>query len=231
MGITSFMRRASDVEPLDVPTLVTYRVDIADNDPLKLASRLYEIIDYPRALRELAGHVSGVSEDGVEFISVWADEQAADNTFKYAMAELAVLWEEFPGLQFERETYPVHRFVVTEGAEEYDADRALPNPSCAAYRLDVPIHGRNVYDRACELMNFPDDLPDGLLMHVAAETADGWTTYTVWHSVEDAREYMRDQIMPAGLQIVRDQQIFPEIRPVEIVPTLFASNPGILALT
>lgn len=231
MGISSFLRKSSGESSGEEPTLVTYRVDLAGHDPVKLSGRLYEIIDYPHALRELAGHVSGVSEDGVEFVSVWADEEAADATFKRAIKELAVLWDEFPGLQVERETYPVYRFVVTEGAEEYDADRAQPNPACVAYRLDVPIHGRDVYDSACQHMGFPDEIPEGLLMHVAAETADGWTTYTVWHSVQDARNYMRDKIMPAGLQIVRDQQIFPEIRPVEIVPTLFASNPTLMPVS
>lgn len=230
MGISSFIRSKSDSDVATVPTLATYHVDIAGHDPLKLAERLYELIDYPRALSDLAGHVSGVSEDGVEFVSVWSDAGSAATTYENALEKLKVLFEEFPGFRVQRETYPVHRFVVTEGAEQYDADRAQPHPPCVAYRLDVPIHGRGVYESACELMKFPEEIPDGLLMHVAAETADGWTTYTVWHTVKEARDYMRDRIMPAGLQIVREQQIFPEIRPVEIVPTLFASNPSVLAL-
>lgn len=228
MGISSFLRKTSEEGSENGPTLVSYRVDLAGHDPMALSSRLYDVIDYPRALKELAGHISGVSEEGVEFVSVWADAQAAEAAFRSAVENLGVLWNEFPGIKADRETYPVHRFVVTEGAEQYDPDRAQPHPPCVSYRMDIPIHGRDIYDTAAELMNFPEEIPDGMLMHIASETADGWTTYTVWHGVENAREYMRDKIMPASLQIVRDQQIFPEIRPVEIVPTLFASNPALI---
>lgn len=44
----------------------------------------------------------------------------------------------------------------------------------------------------------PDQAPDGLIMHTAGATADGWRIFDVWESREDYERFMNEKVMPAA---------------------------------
>ncbi len=60
----------------------------------------------------------------------------------------------------------------------------------------------------------PADAPDGLLVHSAGPTPDGWYVYDIWKSKADFERFGDEQVTPAALKVIgedapeRDVQFF-----------------------
>jgi hypothetical protein len=48
----------------------------------------------------------------------------------------------------------------------------------------------------------PADAPEGLLVHTAGPTADGWYVYDVWKSKEDFERFGDEQLTPAAKKVI-----------------------------
>ncbi len=55
-----------------------------------------------------------------------------------------------------------------------------------------------VYDAINRELNFPDEVPDGLLSHTAAEVEGGMQIVDVWESMDKFEAFMNDQLGPAA---------------------------------
>lgn len=77
---------------------------------------------------------------------------------------------------------------------------------------------RDTYVQVTEKMfgNYPmrsDQAPDGLILHTAGETSDGFYIYDVWESKEHFQRFNEAQVAPAMQEILGDAQ--PEGPPPE----------------
>ena len=46
-----------------------------------------------------------------------------------------------------------------------------------------------------------DDAPDGLIMHSAGPTPDGWYVYDIWESREHLGRFVNERLMPAAAEL------------------------------
>ena len=47
----------------------------------------------------------------------------------------------------------------------------------------------------------PSEAPDGLIMHSAGPTDDGWYVYDIWESPEHFQRFLQDRLMPAAQEL------------------------------
>lgn len=83
---------------------------------------------------------------------------------------------------------------------------------------------RDVYVAVSEKMfgNYPmrdDQAPEGVIVHTAGETADGFYIYDIWESQEQFLQYMESTIGPAMAGIVDPDapQPQPQFFPIETI--------------
>ena len=57
----------------------------------------------------------------------------------------------------------------------------------------------------------PDNLPEGLIIHTAGPTADGWRIFDVWESREAFARFMEEQVMPVAEAMGLPQGPEPQI--------------------
>ena len=67
--------------------------------------------------------------------------------------------------------------------------------------LNLPGVTQEQYEQVNEKMwgHFPmrpEDAPDGLLMHSAGASEDGWYAYDIWESPEDFQNFVDNRLMP-----------------------------------
>lgn len=212
----------------DSLVVVEYAVDAPGRNAIDLIARLYQELGFPGSIvpTNLA-HISGATEERVIFVSIWQSERDAERAFAEAESAVARLADEIgPDAALHRSSYKAHRVTIGPAAEEHDGRRAQINPDCVAFTIDLPDDSRAIYDDYCDQMGFPTEIPEGLLLHVAYEVGKELKTISVWQTIEHSQAFMRDRIIPAGPEVVRDHGVFPEIRPVEFKPTLLAFNIG-----
>src|SRR3954452_1236842 len=184
-----FSRRASadaiEREDLDggVAAMVDYRIKGDGVDQMELIADFYELINFPSSMRDgNLAHISGISPDEIVFTSIWDSEANA----KAAYAEMGPAIEEVtnrhgPNTTVERHSSGVYRFSIGEQVSQFSHALATPNPACVGYVVDIPLHGKMAYDMICSRMRFPEEFPDGLLLHVAGQTDAGWRTFSIWN--------------------------------------------------
>ena len=47
----------------------------------------------------------------------------------------------------------------------------------------------------------PSEAPDGLIMHSAGPTDDGWFVYDIWESEEHLQRFFQERLMPAAQEL------------------------------
>lgn len=64
----------------------------------------------------------------------------------------------------------------------------------------------------------PERAPDGLIIHTAGPTSDGWRIFDVWESREDFDRFMQEKVIPAmkALGVPQDGPE-PEIHELESI--------------
>ena len=81
---------------------------------------------------------------------------------------------------------------------------------------------KDVYAALTEKMfgNYPmreDQSPEGLLVHPAGESPDGWSIYDIWESQEKFEQFMASTIGPAAAELGADAPPKPQYFPIEIL--------------
>jgi len=61
-------------------------------------------------------------------------------------------------------------------------------------RMNQEMFGRKRFE--------PADAPDGLLVHSAGPTPEGWYVYDIWKSKEDFERFGDEQVMPAARKVI-----------------------------
>lgn len=68
--------------------------------------------------------------------------------------------------------------------------------------------------------NFPmreDQAPEGLILHTAGETAEGWYIYDIWNSQEQFEQFMAGTIGPAAAELGAETPMTPVYYPIETI--------------
>jgi hypothetical protein len=76
--------------------------------------------------------------------------------------------------------------------------------------------GQNEYEAVTKKMFgslTPTDTPEGLIIHTAGQSPQGWYVYDVWESKEDFDRFAREQVAPAAQEVMG--------RPMEIEPQIY----------
>ena len=81
---------------------------------------------------------------------------------------------------------------------------------------------RDAYVALSEKMfgNFPmrdDQAPEGLVVHTAGETPDGWYIYDIWESQEKFEAFMQSKIGPAAAELGAETPMKPQFFPIETI--------------
>jgi hypothetical protein len=214
-----------------VAAMIDYRIKGEGIDQMELIEAFYKLIDFPRSMRDgNLAHISGIAGDEIIFTSIWDNEVNASESYAELGPAIAEVIDRYgtPGTVVDRRSSGVHRFSIGESVGQFSHERAESNPQCVGYVIDIPLHGKMAYDLICQKMEFPQEWPEGLLMHVAGQTDNGWRTCSVWADREPSLVFLEQRLMPAAVDMVRERGLFPEIRPLEVKPFLFALNARML---
>lgn len=226
--LTDIVRRPSIRNPFksDQLEVVDYEIDAPGHAALAVISAIYRELDFPRSVKPTnLAHISGATSERVIFTGVWRNEREANEAYEEIKDVIASLTDEFgPDASVERISSKATRVTIGDLVSDYEAALAQFNPECVAFTVDIPTDGREIYDLYCAEMRFPEIVPKGLMLHLAYEVGPSMRTVSVWRTLEDSQDFMRERIVPAGPGVVRDHGIFPEVRPVEFKPTLLAFN-------
>jgi hypothetical protein len=68
--------------------------------------------------------------------------------------------------------------------------------------------------------NYPmreEQAPDGLIVHTAGETAEGWYIYDIWDSQEQFEQFMASKIGPAAAELGAETPTKPQYYPIETI--------------
>jgi len=68
--------------------------------------------------------------------------------------------------------------------------------------------------------NYPmreDQAPEGLIVHTAGETAEGWYIFDIWNSQEQFEQFMADRIGPAAAELGAETPMKPVYYPIETI--------------
>jgi hypothetical protein len=81
---------------------------------------------------------------------------------------------------------------------------------------------RDAYVGLTEKMfgNYPmreDQSPEGLIVHTAGETAEGWYVYDIWESQEQFEEFLTSRIGPAAAELGADTPMTPQYFPIDTI--------------
>jgi quinol monooxygenase YgiN len=66
-----------------------------------------------------------------------------------------------------------------------------------------------------------EESPEGLIVHSAGQTPNGWYVYDIWESREAFERFMDEQLMPAARELMGDQPppagAEPQFFPVDVL--------------
>ncbi|MGB1582476.1 MAG: hypothetical protein ACPHCI_01670 [Solirubrobacterales bacterium] len=226
--LTDIIRRPSipNLFKRDQLEVVDYEIHAPGHAALAVISAIYRELDFPRSIKPSnLAHVSGATSERVIFTGIWRSEREAREAFQEIEGVVATLKDTFgPEASIERISRKASRVEIGDLVSDYEAAFAQINPDCVAFTVDIPIDGKAIYDNYCEAMRFPEIMPEGLMLHLAYEDGSTMRTVSVWRTLEDSQNFMRERIVPAGPSVVREHGVFPEVRPIEFKPTLVAFN-------
>jgi hypothetical protein len=80
--------------------------------------------------------------------------------------------------------------------------------------LEIPGGTREEYEAVNDHMfgaQQPDQPPEGLVLHTAGPTSDGWRIFDVWESAEALQRFNQEQVMPALEELGFTRETRPQI--------------------
>lgn len=204
--------------------LVDYRLESVSVEHL---DQFYRRVGYRERLDDgLLAHVGGVI-DGEElvYLSVWRSESEAIASWQAKRSDIeAVLGDAPPDAQVTRRASEVHRLYLGDDLLEFREGLADGDPDCVGFVIDLPDMDDDSYDLICDRMRFPEEWPEGLLVHVAGQVDDFFRVLSIWRRADQSRRFFEDRLIPAAVDVARNHGLFPEIRPRELRVHLFALN-------
>lgn len=161
--------------------------------------RAYDLIcdrvGFPRRTSPgLLGHFAGPCPGGWETIDIWTDLDHMERVFSEFLVDAisSTVRSEGARIDIEPETREIARLVVGPDAERHLFENGA-DVKCAergVRPLGVLIEnlggGEEEYLAGCDLLGFPEQIPDGMIVHIAGESRDGWRVFDCWQSAEQA---------------------------------------------
>lgn len=208
--------------------LVDYRLEAVSIEHL---DEFYSRVGYPERIEPgLIAHIGGViDEEETVYLSVWRRKDEAFESWQAKRSDIEAVLADAPReAQVTRRASDVHRLYVGDGLAEFREGIAGGEPDCIGFVIDLPDVEVDAYDLICERMNFPEDWPDGLVLHVAGRVGDFLRVLSVWRRADQSRRFFENRLIPASVEVVRNHGLFPEIRPRELRIHLIALNDMLL---
>ena len=85
---------------------------------------------------------------------------------------------------------------------------------------------RRDYDEIHARIGFPDDPPQGLIVHSAGTTADGgWRIFEIWESRERIEDFMAERLVPTWRELSGPSAPPPSTTEVTELHGLFLAPP------
>lgn len=76
---------------------------------------------------------------------------------------------------------------------------------------------QNNYDNVCETLDFPAQIPDGLILHGAGPTPDGWCVIDCWESKAQFDRFFETKL---GSALAKEGVPQPDLQTVETYRTV-----------
>lgn len=185
------------IEP-DVGLARTYgHFQVADGSR-RFYDQVCESMNFPAEISPaLLGHFAGPTENGWEAVDVWNEGEAMERAFSHYLVDAisSAMLKTGERVDVEPEMREIARLVVGPDAHRYHqrrgglqliTDTGL-NP--VGIVIEQLKSDHRDYLLGCEMVDFPRTLPEGLVLHVAGECADGWRVFDVWHTEEQQRRW------------------------------------------
>lgn len=162
--------------------------------------RVCELMNFPATIAPgMLGHFAGPIEIGWEVIDIWRENEAMEHTFSQHLVDAISSAIEQTGERFdvEPEMREIARVVLGPAANNHrlddGADRKCSERGVrpVGVVIDSPAGDLDGYLRTCEHLNFPDDIPAGLVVHLAGECEGGWRIFDCWDSDAQCDDFMR----------------------------------------
>lgn len=162
--------------------------------------RICEHMNFPATISPgLLGHFAGPIEGGWEVVDIWREDDAMEQVFSEYLVDAVSAAIEKTGerVDVEPEMRGVARVVVGPAAGRHRVEQGAGR-KCSergvqpvGVTIDTPRGDAAGYLRGCEFLDFPAQMPDGLVVHLAGECESGWRVFDCWDSAEKCDEYMR----------------------------------------
>lgn len=155
--------------------------------------RICEQMNFPAEVSPgLLGHFAGRIDGGWEVIDLWREDEAMEHVFSRYLVDAISSAIELTGerVDVEPEMREIARLVVGPDAAEHALDRGAGEKTAARGVHPIGVLIENLggdssdYMYGCDLLGFPASSPDGLIVHLAGECADGWRVFECWESAE-----------------------------------------------
>lgn len=175
-------------------------------------------VGFPRVrASEILGHFAGSSDEGWEVIDLWDDANAMERVFSRFLVD--AISTTVAGSTNRHDVQPdqhrIARLIVGPAAPEYSEIDADLSRDALAGRGQAPVGvlierlggDETDYLRGCELLGFPKFMPQGLVVHLAGPSKDGWRIFDCFDTTDDMRrwhEHVADAIENVAAGASRD---------------------------
>lgn len=157
--------------------------------------RICDQVGFPNHIAPgLLGHIAGPSPTGWELIDLWSSAESMEHVFSNYLVDAISGTIRRYGDRFdiEPETRAIARLIVGPAAADFSLE-AGAREKCAdrgVHPVAVVIEhlggGEAEYLAGCELLDIPRKLPEGLIVHMAGPSKDGWRVFDCWDSAAHA---------------------------------------------
>ncbi|MGH2906541.1 MAG: hypothetical protein ACRDKI_07195 [Solirubrobacterales bacterium] len=150
-------------------------------------------------------HFSGAFEDEFFSVTAYRDGQSSAQMFAdYTGPEVeSAIRTSGERADINRLEFPITRYAVRDDEDLQGYSRKEPGEMVAVYATAATF-SRERYLKITGEAGFPDDWPEGLVIHVAGEFGNRWGIFDVWHADSDLLSFYRDRIEAAVATVAKD---------------------------
>lgn len=131
-------------------------------------------------------HIATFDEKGARVTDIWKSEGNLNN---FVQNRLMPVTKELIDTEPDVEVYPLYNLFIPEQGEEEPDTRIV-----ALVKWEGVT--KAIYEQTREQVNFEEDVPKGLVVHIATFDDKGARVTDVWESEEDFNNYARDRLLP-----------------------------------
>lgn len=85
-------------------------------------------------------------------------------------------------------------------------------------KMEMPGGTAEFYDSICAKIDFPEQIPDGLISHCAFPTETGWTVCDIWQSEQALTEFNESRLYAAMAQTAEEFGFDPSTTAAQVFP-------------